>query len=978
MAQKNAPVLVFSMGVLFSLLAFALVSQREDQRIASEFKNIAERHHLALSRNVAHYEDMLHSMRAVMLVGADDQRAMFHEASRYFLDRYPGVQALEWVPYITGEQRASIECSVRLEGFPAFEISDKIGPASFVRAPERQEYLPILFVEPLKGNEIVMGYDLMRGPTLKELRKSREEGLMTMSKRIFLAQERGGQHGVIAILPAFGTSDDQEGRFLGYVQGVFRLGDMLGATWRGVSSVEVETLIVDVTDESEPDALYYRTSRGQGTPEMHPAEFKGGMAQWRSFEVPIADRRWVLYTRPTPEWLSAQRSWSAPLLLVGGIVFAAFLAYHLGTLRRRAALVEKEVALRTRELQDSREHLRLALDSAQMGAWELNRTTGQLRCSDPALALFSLKPEEFDGRLETFMAFVFPEDRALIETGIQKAIESHEQFLFEYRIKDRECRMRWLETSGMCKYDEQGHPARLAGVIRDVSERKERETALAKYATALDQSVSMVFIMTPSGQIEYCNQAVLTTLHRTHQEILGFDFDVVFPKSITGMSFAGIREQMDKGTWKTVLILPAYGSKTFNMEVVGTPVRESNGEVMCYLMVGRDITKESALEQQLRQSQKMEAVGLLAGGIAHDFNNLLQIIAGYTDIVLEYCDGQQEMRDDLGQIKSAAERARQLIRQLLLFSRRQTLEIGEVALKSVVNDILKMVSRLIGEHIEVRFTTPSLDLPPLLADRCQLEQVVMNLCINARDAMPKGGILTVELDSAHLKELPADAPIDTTPGAFQVIRIIDTGCGMSAETAGRVFEPFFTTKAFGKGTGLGLAVAYGIVKKHGGFIQVTSELGRGSTFSVYLPAAKVKQEAVPQAELQQAVQSFEGTILLVEDEAPVRQLSRRVLQKAGFRIIEATNGQEAVDLFVKHRESIDLVVTDVVMPGMGGYEAYEKMRSIQPNVRVLFCSGYSENSLPGFTLPENALLIQKPFSRSQLLAAIRNQLAFPV
>ncbi len=973
--QKYAPVSVFVTGVLFSLMAFFLANHWEDLRITSEFKNIAERHHQALRQNMTHYEDMLHSMRAVMLVAANDQRGMFHEASQYFLDRYPGVQALEWVPHVMDKERAAVEYSVRLEGFPSFEFVDKIGPASFARAPERPEYLPILYVEPLTGNEVVMGYDLMRGPTIKELLKSRADRQMTMSKRIYLAQERGGQYGIIAILPTFSTEAGEDGRFLGYVQGVFRLGDMLGATWRGMSSVEVETLIVDVTNPAEPDTLYYRNRKWQGTPEKYPDEFNVSMAQWPSFEVTIADRRWQLYTRPTPEWLKAQQNWSARLLLIGGILFAGFFAYHLDTLRRRAVLVEKEVAVRTRELQDSREHLRLALDSAQMGAWEFNRTTRQFRCSDQVLALFNLKPEEFDGRLETYMEFVHPEDREKIQTAVQKAIQSHQNFLFEYRIKDRDGRMRWLETSGMCKYDEQGQPTQLAGVIRDVSERKEREAILAKYATALDQSVSMVFIMTPSGQIEYCNQAVLATMHRSHEEMLQHDFDAVFPQAVTGVSFARIREQMDTGNWRAVLSLSAGGSKALTMEVVGTPVRESSGRVMCYLMVGRDITKESVLEQQLRQSQKMEAVGLLAGGIAHDFNNLLQIIAGYTEIVLENCSGQQEMRADLGQIKSAAERARQLIRQLLLFSRRHTLEIGEVTLRTVVADILKMVSRLIGEHIEVRFATSTTALPPVSADRSQLEQVVMNLCINARDAMPKGGILTVELESVHLKDLPADAPIDAAPGEFQVIRISDTGCGMTPETVARIFEPFFTTKAFGKGTGLGLAVAYGIVKKHGGFIQVVSELGHGSTFSVFLPATKSKEEVAPQTELQPDLRACEGTILLVEDEAPVRQLSRRVLQKAGFRIIEATNGQEAVDLFDKHRNAIDLVVTDVVMPGMGGYEAYLKMHSIQPNVRVLFCSGYSENALPGFTLPESAILIQKPFSSAQLLAAIRSQLA---
>ena len=418
-------------------------------------------------------------------------------------------------------------------------------------------------------------------------------------------------------------------------------------------------------------------------------------------------------------------------------------------------------------------------------------------------------------------------------------------------------------------------------------------------------------------------------------------------------------------------------SGTTVVRVSGRAVTNGRKDGVVFEIFAEDVTERRALEQQLRQSQKMEAVGRLAGGIAHDFNNLLMVISGYSEFLLERLGGEPHLRGPAQEIASAAERASSLTRQLLAFSRKQMLAPRIINLNDIATENLKMLTRMIGEDIDL-VMTPGKSLWSVRADAGQIEQVIMNLAVNARDAMPSGGKLTIETANITLDEEYARVHAPLHAGDYVMVSINDTGAGMDSETQSHIFEPFFTTKGT-KGTGLGLSTVYGIVKQSGGYIWVYSELGRGTTFKIYLPRVPSIEEpavhAVTAPARFQKVEPGTETILLVEDEANLRYLARQYLEKQGYRVIEAADGAVAMQIAVAHEGVIHLLLTDVIMPGMNGRELAQRISEIRPNVKVLYMSGYTENVIGhDGTLDAGVRLLQKPFNLRDLKSKVREVL----
>jgi PAS domain S-box-containing protein len=414
---------------------------------------------------------------------------------------------------------------------------------------------------------------------------------------------------------------------------------------------------------------------------------------------------------------------------------------------------------------------------------------------------------------------------------------------------------------------------------------------------------------------------------------------------------------------------------TTDVRVSGRAVTNGRGNGVVFELFAEDVTERRALEQQLRQSQKMEAVGRLAGGIAHDFNNLLMVISGYSEFLLERLSGAPELRSPAQEISSAAERASSLTRQLLAFSRKQMLAPKIVNLNSVLTENIKMLTRMIGEDIDL-VMVPNSALWLVRADAGQIEQVIMNLAVNARDAMPSGGKLTLETANVTLDADYARFHAPLQPGDYVMIAISDTGAGMDSETQSHIFEPFFTTKGM-KGTGLGLSTVYGIIKQSGGYIWVYSEVSKGTTFKIYLPrVVSMGETAQLAAPIQiQRVEPGTETILLVEDEANLRYLARQFLEKQGYKVIEAADGAVAMQIAVAHEGVIHLLLTDVIMPGMNGRELAQRISEIRPNVKVLYMSGYTENVVGhNGTLDAGVRLLQKPFNLRDLRSIVREVL----
>jgi PAS domain S-box-containing protein len=404
------------------------------------------------------------------------------------------------------------------------------------------------------------------------------------------------------------------------------------------------------------------------------------------------------------------------------------------------------------------------------------------------------------------------------------------------------------------------------------------------------------------------------------------------------------------------------------------PLKSSEGQLLGVIGVALDITDRKHLADQLRVAQKMQAVGELAGGVAHDFNNLLMIVKGHAEMLLDRIQDSSPVRHNLEQIQGATDRAATLTRQLLAFSRKQVLQPKILDLNDVVAGMIKMFARVIGENIDLAFL-PGSKLAPVKADPGQMEQVLLNLVVNARDAMPDGGRLTIETANVELDRVSASQHPAMEAGSYVMLIVTDTGCGMDAGTQARIFEPFFTTKGHGKGTGLGLATVYGVVKQSGGFIWVYSELNHGTTFKIYLPqvtadvdrliAEKVAAGPVPGTE----------TVLFVEDEESVRELVRDYLGRTGYRVLDAADGVQALDVAVAHRGPIHILVTDVVMPRLSGRELVTRLTAARPDVKVLYISGYTDDSIFRHGVLEGGVaFLQKPFNLRDLAQKIRQVL----
>jgi signal transduction histidine kinase/CheY-like chemotaxis protein/HAMP domain-containing protein len=400
------------------------------------------------------------------------------------------------------------------------------------------------------------------------------------------------------------------------------------------------------------------------------------------------------------------------------------------------------------------------------------------------------------------------------------------------------------------------------------------------------------------------------------------------------------------------------------------PVVESRA-VHCYV---EDITGRLSLEAQLRQAQKMESVGQLAAGVAHDFNNMLTVIQGHSGMLLAKTALPPGSLDSAQAIFYAAERAASLTRQLLVFSRKNVMQVQQLDLREVVGNISKLLERVLGETIALQFQPP-VRIPLIRGDNCMIEQVLMNLAVNARDAMPKGGTLTIHTDLVDVDEVYAQAHPEARAGPSVCLRVMDVGCGMDAATLGRIFEPFFTTKEVGKGTGLGLATVYGIVKRHGGWIEVASEVGLGTSFAIFFPACTEPVQAkAPDKALAPETPRGKETLLVVEDEPVLREMAHVILEDCGYKILEAASGRKAIEMWNQHSGAIDLLLTDMVMPeGISGMDLAQRLQASNPKLKIVFASGYSMDDLDtSFLRQGHATFLQKPYTHATLAKAVRD------
>lgn len=634
-----------------------------------------------------------------------------------------------------------------------------------------------------------------------------------------------------------------------------------------------------------------------------------------------------------------------------------------------------DVTDRNEAMQAAQQRAQEALEAqrrARLGTFKLDLATGKFQVSEVIHEIYGIDaayPHDLDG----WRGLVHPDDREAVAAELDRLLAGATQ---EYRAESRIVRpsdgaVVWVNTRAHLEKAPGGREAAVIGTVLDITERKEAEKERERLAAAMDQTGEAVVITDSAGAIQYVNPAFERVTGYSRAEVLGRNPSIL--KS--GRQDAGFYTDMwDKlmggRQWIGRLVNKRKDGGLFIEEAVISPVKDSHGRIANYVAVKRDVTERLALEERLIQSQKMESIGLLAGGVAHDFNNLLTGITGYAGMLKKALPAGDPKLSDLQEILYAAERASELTRQLLIFSRKEVARPVAMDINEGVRSSQRLISRLIGE--DVRLETELAAVPCVTRmDPGHFAQVLMNLAVNARDAMPKGGALTVSTRSS--------VKPDDRGEPMHVLEVADTGCGMTPEVRARIFEPFFTTKDRGKGTGLGLPMIYGIVEQAGGHITVSSEPGAGTRFSVYLPAAKLApaEQAGPAKE--SAPEGGRGeTILFVEDEERLRVLGQRMLEAGGYKVMSAAGGGEALEKAMALGRPVDIVVSDLVLPGMNGRELAQELSRRGLASRFLYVSGYTDELISRHgVLEEGVAFLSKPFTPLTLTGKVREVLDGP-
>jgi len=628
----------------------------------------------------------------------------------------------------------------------------------------------------------------------------------------------------------------------------------------------------------------------------------------------------------------------------------------------------------TYALQQSQERLRLINEATNDGIWDWNPTTNEIYFSPRWFTMLGYKPDIFPHSFETFQKLLHPEDKERLDHFFCNQLESKKKFSIEFRMRTKDENWLWVESRGkVMEWDESGSAMRVMGTLSDISERKSTEIELFRHSQALQQSLDGIVIATISGQIDFVNDAWALMHGYNHEELIGKNLYIFRPPpQQSNLSKFIDRVKRQSGIIQDDEHLTREG-KRFSIRLSASILKDPRDQIIGLIIIARDITDERNLEAQLLQAQKMESIGRMAGGIAHDFNNLLSPILANTQMVLGDSSLSSVHRTRLERVSIAAERASNLTRQILAFSRKQPIELQTFFLAEVIEGFIHIMSSIIREDIDFSVHT-SQSKGYIHADISHIEQILINILINAQDAMPQGGGLKILVSDILLDESDTQKHPEVEPGPYVMVEVSDTGVGMSRKTLKQAFEPFYTTKEEGKGSGLGLSTVYGIIKQHHGHVHVHSIENKGTSFRLFFPRVEKETGNAPNNYPPTQTGGHE-TILVVEDEDIVRELVCSIFKRLGYHVLDAPDANHCMNIVSTYDGPIHLLVSDVVMPGMNGKELYLNLTKKYPDMKVIFMSGYTDDViLDRGVISSPNIFLQKPISVQKLAKAVKKVL----
>jgi signal transduction histidine kinase/CHASE1-domain containing sensor protein/CheY-like chemotaxis protein len=903
----------------------------------------------------------------IVLQGVQGLFASSHSVERYEFDSFfspfknwrfsPGFSWVIYAERVPAESKDSYIKKMRQDASPdsAAFPDFKIRPDS-----EKAEYLPITYFYPSKAERASLGFDissdLSRWQTVQQ---SVSTGQITASGLIFLRTDLDPENNIKGLLisapiykngAAVSTPEERKAAWQGVSNILLNTDDLISGILKDLPSFssEISIEIYDSTSPEKRELLYKRLL--ENTKVKNPS-----LTSTKPME--IGGKAWELRFHAPEGFGLTKLERVLPWLLLAAsafltFLFSAFLFLLMKSYSQNLHLSEKI----SKELRGKKEHLNLALLASGIGIWEWDIRKDEVLWDENSRKMLG-RDSSSRARFEDFIQTVHPRDKERVRKEIERCLELETEYETTFHILRPDGSIGIQAAKGKVYRDEKGRPIKMTGAAWDVTHQKKIEDAVHRseinYRNMIESSADGILIVGQrDGRILFANRAAAKLFGQDAMNLLETQFG--FP--ITSDKISEIN------------LIPKNGKlRIVELHVAGTQWEEKSA----YLIALRDVTARKELEAQFIQSQKMEAVGQLTGGIAHDFNNLLTVINGYSEMIALSLPEENPLKLHSEEILKAGLLAKSLTSRLLTFSRRHVFEPKIIDLNALILDLHTMARRLIGENIELEILTDN-ELGLVKADPSQMEQVLMNLIVNARDAMPKGGKITIETRNLQASEKEGASPV--SPGDYAVLIVRDKGNGMSEEIKQRLFEPFFTTKPQGKGTGLGLAICETIVKQSGGTIRVLSELGQGTCFEIFLPHAKGKVRQLVSKKEAVVLPRGSETILLVEDEASIRQLASTILTQQGYKILEAENGEMALRIIQTHKD-IRLAAVDLIMPRMGGLEFADHMSSLNPSLKILFITGYTDDQVLGQRIKiTQANFLQKPFTASALIMKVREVL----